>query len=235
MIISHRHKFAYFRNPKTGSTTTSFMLRMCGAFNEQDVMAPVNVGKFAGHNVGWDLRDFREKGDLYLRAMHMTPAECVEAGYITKDQLREYNCYAFVRNPYDRITSGLFHVCGAHAGKEQIVGIVNKIIDGAEFERAKSVDLVTLPQHHYFFIDGEQVVEPLDFRKYEAETRKMIEVVGGIDFPVFPRMNARPSDPQRDEDRLHYVKPEDVWTDEMRSRCREARKIEFDIYEKLAA
>ena len=51
MIISHRLKFVFFRTPKTGSTTAEFMLRLCGAFDDNDVMTVMPNGQFPAVNM----------------------------------------------------------------------------------------------------------------------------------------------------------------------------------------
>ena len=84
MIISHRHKFAFFRIPKTGSTTVAFMLRMCDVFGDDDVVTNAPVGGFPPINCDPTIR-----GEDGGTSPHMTPQEAVAAGFIMVAQLQE--------------------------------------------------------------------------------------------------------------------------------------------------
>ena len=100
MIISHRKKFAFFCNQRTGSKAVGIFLRLSGIFDENDILIaqPFPATRTArieipAYNIGNYTSD---------EVNHMTPQAAIDAGFITLEQLREYDCYAFLRNPRDR-------------------------------------------------------------------------------------------------------------------------------------
>src|SRR5690606_21027612 len=117
MIISLRSRFAFFRVPRTGSTTAELLLRLSGAFNESDMMTAFAQFGLPSRNLDTDsVRSFRRwpfesvsdqrKGVVeQARLGHMTPSEAVKCGLIQPGELDSMNCYAFVRNPVDRYLS----------------------------------------------------------------------------------------------------------------------------------
>lgn len=121
MILSHRLKFAFFRVPRTGSQSASRVL--------------VDLGVFDHVHPFW----------------HVQPREVLAEGLMTMDQLREYRCYAFIRDPIERYLSG--------------------------FRRRLTTEEMR-HQPDFFFVDKEQVVEPLDFSNYESELRRMLSEIG---------------------------------------------------------
>ena len=157
MIISHRLKFAFFANPKTGSKAAGIMLRMAGVFNENDLLIKQ---RFAGTRTA----------DICVPAYnlegvpdHLTPEGAIEDGYITLEQLREYNCFAFLREPEDRYyASRIAMVLNRH-------GIVS---NGLPLEKPHRA------QFEYFLVGDEQVVTPLDFGNYNAGIRHMYKILG---------------------------------------------------------
>ena len=77
MIISHRLKFAFFRVPKTGSTTMEFMLRLSDVFDQNDMLSASLQGGFPAVNVP-DIESLRRQGKLMPglvkgNHMHLTP------------------------------------------------------------------------------------------------------------------------------------------------------------------
>ena len=156
MIISHRLKFAFFANPKTGSKAAGIMLRMAGVFNENDLLIKQ---RFAGTRTAdicipaYNLEDVPD---------HLTPRGAIEEGYITLEQLREYNCFAFLREPEDRYyASRIAMVMNRH-------GIIS---NGLPLEKPH------LAQFEYFLVGDEQVVTPLDFGDYNAGIRHMYDTL----------------------------------------------------------
>jgi len=156
MIISHRKKFAFFANPKTGSKAAGIMLRMAGVFDENDLMIKQ---PFAGTRTA----------DICLPAYHLegvpdhlTPAGAVEDGYITLEQLREYNCFAFLRDPEKRYAASRIAMwMNRH-------GVVSN---------GRPLEIPHRAQFEYFLVNGEQVVTPLDFGDYNFGIRQMYDVL----------------------------------------------------------
>lgn len=156
MIISHRKKFAFFANPKTGSKAAGIMLRMAGVFDENDILIRQ---PFAGtRTADLALPNYNAEGI----PDHLVPAEAIERGLITLEQMREYNCFAFLREPEERYAAS------------RIAMVMNR---HGEVSNGRPIEQPHLPQHMYFLVDGEQVVTPLDFDRYNAGITYMYEVL----------------------------------------------------------
>ncbi len=158
MIISHRKKFAFFANQKTGSKAVGLVLRLSGVFDENDIMIAqpfpatrTAVIELPAYNLG-EHKSFRVN--------HLTPTKAIEAGFITLEQLREYDCYAFLREPKERFLASRASMIHDRNGNIAMPG--------------RRVGGVAPPQHQFFFIDDEQVVEPLNFGDFEAEIKRLL-------------------------------------------------------------
>lgn len=156
MIISHRKKFAFFANPKTGSKAAGIMLRMAGVLNENDILIKQ---PFVGTRTA----------DLCLPAYnadgipdHLTPAEAIERGLITLEQMREYNCFAYLREPEERFYASRI------AMELNRWGIMS---NGRPMEKPH------LPQFRYFLVGGEEVVTALDFDNYNSGIKHMYDIL----------------------------------------------------------
>lgn len=213
MILSHKHKFIYFRVPKSGSSTTQFMLRMASVWGEEDRMSgSVGGGVFPQQN-WYSLTAARAHPEItvpevYQRGQHVTPKDLIDGGALTEDQLREYDCYGFMRDPYLRFVSGIGHQMKRAFNPVSFNRICHKFLSGqgiTEINR-KQLSLLTIPQYAYFEYKGEKVVNPLDFRDFETSVRFLLDRVGSIKFPAIPRMNAR----QGWRDTFTY---DDFWTE----------------------
>lgn len=173
MIISHRKKFAFFANQKTGSKAVGLILRLSGIFNKDDIMIAqpfpatrtarielpaYNLGEHPSHTVN-----------------HMTPQSAMDAGFITMEQLREYDCYAFLRHPKQRYLAS--RAC------MQIDRYGNVAMPG------RRVSGVAPPQFKFFFVEDEQIVTPLDFANYEQEIRMLLDKLGAFDQMDVPQIN----------------------------------------------
>ena len=189
MIISHSKKFIFFMVSKSGSTTANVLLRLCGAFDpDQDVFS---------RTAEWELPSLnRPKTNVEVHEMgwaHATPKRLIDWGVMTLEQLREYDCYAYLRPVESRFVSGYLHsmrggVWGER-GKAGYQPVQFMERWRANQEHFNPEDLLGRPQVDWFFYKGEQIVQPLDFKNYQAELRKLIDKVGGYQFPELPRLN----------------------------------------------
>lgn len=238
MIISHAKKFAFFRVPKCGSTTSEFMLRLSDAFDDNvDIMTQC-FGGFKMKNIpaalfarikkreqfirGGNLQMFDgprrpenmpKQGDVAgLSVAHMTPSDAIDHGIITIEQLREYDCYAFIRDPHDRYVSAFIFGGGPLA--------IPEIMLKSALRPGFSMGLVEKPQWNWFYVDGEQVVEPLDFSNYTEELKHLIVGIGGYPFAQIPRINEATA-------RLNKVTNDEYYTENARQLV--AQKFTRDI------
>lgn len=173
MIISHRLKFAFFCNQRTGSKAAGIALRFAGVFDENDILIaqPFPATRTARIEIpAYNLGKYKTSA-----VTHMTPQKAIDAGFITLEQLREYDCYAFLRNPEERFIA--------------IRASMQVTRDGMFAKPEKVVAGVGTPQHEFFFVGNEQVVTPLDFDNYGDELRMIIEKLGGrlMDIPEVVR------------------------------------------------
>lgn len=199
MIISHRLKFAFFRVPKTGSTTMETMLRMTGLFDDNDIASPLFRFKIPGLGLGNEMVYYAERDqDVYKAKPHSTPQECIDNGYITIEQLREYDCYAALRDPYDRAVS-VFAQTHARVPETSPEMFAKKIRAGKDYR------LLEKPQADYFFVSGEEVLTPVDFRSFVSSLNTLLASVPGntMSFPYIPNFN--PTTKQPNTDRARYV------------------------------
>lgn len=204
MIISHRLKFAFFRVPKTGSFTAETMIRLSNAFDKNDLLSPISgmpntiprnlfvpfyKDRFTNFMKGEGAKDEKTFAKKASRAgtlsylSHITPADAVRFHFITKQQLKEYKCFAFLREPYDRHLSAYAYRMGVMLIPEQY----KKAVKEHQFS---GENLLFKPVTEYFFVDGEQVCEPLMFSDYANELRRCVAAVNGYNFAEIPRLNA---------------------------------------------
>ena len=200
MIISHRLKFAFFRVPKTGSTTMELLLRMTGAFDDRDIASPVIRYAVPGLGVGADrIPEPSPAAGRYVAAPHVTPQECIDRGYITIEQLREYSCYAALRDPFDRAVSVFVHAHGR-------VPEMTKAMFDRTIREGKDYKLLEKPQADYFHVDGEEVLAPVDFGNFVSALNGLLASVPGntIAFPIIPNFN-RSIGKEPEHNRANYV------------------------------
>jgi len=173
MIISHRKKFAFFANQKTGSKAVGLVLRLSGIFDENDIMIaqPFPATRTARIN----LPEYNLNEHKTHLVNHFRPKDAIEAGFITLEQLREYDCYAFLREPEQRFLASRASMMMNRQGKIAMPGY-----------RAGGV---APPQHTFFFVGDEQVVTPLDFGNYEQEIRMLLEKLGANKQMDVPEIN----------------------------------------------
>jgi len=175
MIISHRKKFAFFCNQRTGSKAVGIVLRFCGVFDENDILIAQPFP--ATRTARIEIPSYNLDG-CKSNATHMSPQKAIDAGFITLEQLREYDCYAFLRNPRDRFMAIR---ASMQVNRNGIFAKPDTVVAG-----------VGTPQHEFFFVGGEQVVTPLDFAEYEAGLKMMIEKLGGYQHMDIPSIVKEP-------------------------------------------
>ena len=176
MIISHRLKFAFFCNQRTGSKAAGIALRFTGAFDENDILIaqPFPATRTARIEIpSYNLGDYTSSA-----VTHMTPQKAIDAGFITLEQLREYDCYAFLRRPVDRFMAIR---ASMQVNRNGMFAKPNKVVAG-----------VGTPQHEFFFVGDEQVVTTLDFDDYGAELKMMVEKLGGYSHMDIPEVVKEP-------------------------------------------
>lgn len=172
MIISHRLKFAFFASQKTGSKAVGLFLRLSGIFDENDIMIMQPFP--ATRSVSIELPAYNLGDHSTYKVNHMTPSDAIEAGFITLEQLREYDCYAFLRKPKDRYLASRASMMMGRNGNIAMPG--NRVAG------------VPPPQYEFFYVGDEQVVTPLDFDKYEDELRMLLKKLGGYEHMDIPRI-----------------------------------------------
>jgi len=203
MIISHRLEFAFFRIPKTGSTTTELLLRMTGLFDENDICSGIPLYGVKAINVEESVRPLNRRGrgqgvrtmdEWPIGSMHATPTEAVDDGLITEAQLTAYACYATMRDPLDRAVSAFAH----HARHAALINQPDVLKVYLDTEGSKN-NILVIPQTDYFLHNGIQVCTPLDFSDFQTSIRTMIANLllhpnagPGINFPMMPNFNKTP-------------------------------------------
>ena len=208
MIISHRKRFGFFRIPKTASTTTEFVLRKSGAVEHDDHASPMPAYGIPEQNM--DTLNPRQR----KWAIHGTPQDAVDWGLLTEDQAQDYALFVFLRNPFDRYVSAC-----AHKRQEPL--------DESSFESlvrsGAPTGLVLKHQADYFTVNCVEVTTPLDYRRYQTETRRLLERAGGKTLPDIPRMNQSWA---RDKALGYY-------TARTRALIRERFSEDFSVYERF--
>ena len=200
MIISHEKEFAYFRSPKTGTTSAMFYLRSCGGLTDKDIVSGMP---------GFDLPPVNLPVPQFpARQAHMTPATAVAEGLITVEQLKRYNSFCVIREPYDKMLSSFIHIVRRYCNPSSINSAINSK-DGEEV-LIKKAGLLFTQQANWFKVDGELVVQPLLMEDYEINLRGMIKLIGGVSPPVMPSLNSRK------ETRYNHTEEEWMTTDFVR-------------------
>lgn len=199
MIISYAKQFVFLRIPKTGTTTTQFLLRMANVWHEDDVLAAAQGGgvfpaqNYVNTTVARREGTLDEIPEALRRGQHVTPKNIVEAGLLTAEQFREFDCYAFVRNPYERFLSGVTHAQRRYINPRTFDRVCKRILSGEGITDVNRIrlNLLTIPQYPYLYLGDEMVVTPLDFRDFETHVRALLGEVGSDRSISIPRFNRR--------------------------------------------
>jgi len=178
MIISHRHKFAYFRVPKTGSSTTEIILRLCGAIDRRDISTGHQTIGLPSYNIPEALAQ-KLSGSGFME--HMTPSLAIKYGLLTEQQLQEYHCVATIRKPASRWRSALGHI-GLVTPEDSIRMLESKT--------SLPLEILEVPQSEYFMYKDELVCEPLWFDILENEIKQLMQSLGIKPLDDIPKLNA---------------------------------------------
>ncbi len=190
MIIDHEKEFAFFRIPKTGSTTAECVLRLTEGFGPGAIMSSTKVLQYPEQNLDID----------HPMPQHLTPTEAIDFGLITLDQLRRYKAFAFVRDPLDRAVSSYCHKNGRFAFPDAFHTQISA--DSFTFW-----DILGVKQSDYFEVAGEVVLIPLLFDRFDAKMHQLIALAGGHQFKQIPRLNVSSS--RRDfGETMDFIDPE---------------------------
>lgn len=180
MIISHRHKFAFFRVPKTGSSTTEIILRLCGAIDKRDISTGLKSIGLPSYNIPETVTQ-KLAGSGFIE--HMTPSSAVAYGLITVQQLQEYHCVATIRKPANRWRSALGHV-GLVTPEDSIRMLESKT--------SLPLEILEIPQAEYFIHKEKLVCEPLWFDCLEDEIKQLMQSLGIKPLDDIPKLNVSP-------------------------------------------
>lgn len=227
MIISHRLQFAFFRVPKTGSTTMEFLLRQSDVFDQNDVMTGVMVGDFPPFNTPDYDAIVQTEGNIRINQskqslhMHLTPEEAISEGYITQAQLEQYSVFACVRNPVDRYVSAFRHSNRKFPDPSMFIVAVNA---NATF------GILTRPTVEYVYSNGVRVCDVLDFDNFQTELRRMLATVGADIFPLIPSLNVR-----RGPFMNANPTNESYWTPDLKTTMRENNTEDVALYNSMKA
>jgi len=201
MILSHSKKFVFFRNAKSGSTTAQVMLRMFGGFDPAvDMLSGTREWSLPPINIPGSIEGRTYAGPTIAREgrmnwHHATPQQLIDRGVITLEQLREYDCWAYVRDVRYRFISGCIHMSRSDRGPMWKYGVNPEMFlkRFKDKERLFSpTEIIGRSQRDWFFVGDEQVVKPVVFDNYENELRFLIDRVGGFRPPEIPKLNTAP-------------------------------------------
>jgi hypothetical protein len=131
-----------------------------------------------------------------------------------------YDIYAYLRDPYQRFISACSHQLRRHPDIDIIWEIAEALGNGRE-------GVLFWKQAPYFKYDGKVITQPLDFREYQHELRRMIDRVGGVQPPIIPRMNAT----GRILKSVHTF--EDCWTDKTVAAIEHYYAEDLELYEQF--
>lgn len=224
MILSHSKKFIFFRVAKTGSTTAEVMLRLSSAFDfSQDFLSGTREWVLPTIN-----RLEERHPDPEFNWSHATPQDLIDLGVLTMEQLREYDCYAYVRPVGSRFVSGYMHCM--RTGKWGPEGKHGLQPDQfmkrwrEDHDKYSAWEIIGRDQTEWFFAEGEQVVQPLDFSNYQAELHRVLKALGAIQFAEIPRLNRSHQELSSVERRRAWAKA--IWDDQPEVQC--------EVYERYA-
>jgi hypothetical protein len=103
MFISPKYKFIFLRVPKTASTSLSeFFIK--NVDDPDAIYTEVEDSKIAGTLSDQKLEEIRGKHDDYhpFKHLHLNLNQLVEYNLVTPEQVKDYRCFAVLRDPIER-------------------------------------------------------------------------------------------------------------------------------------
>lgn len=105
MIISHSKQMAFWKIPRTGSTTVELLLRLSAGLDYgQDVVASGHFFPDQHHNIPPTVPPAINGNPGYTRT-HLTPTEAIAFGVLTQAQYDSYQNFCIVRDPLEKLIS----------------------------------------------------------------------------------------------------------------------------------
>jgi len=188
-------------------------------------MTPVGAGGFKAANtpdyVQMILEGTSKARERRNNLMHATPEDAIEFGYITQEQLEEYEVFICCREPLDRYMSAFRHINRR---------IPDPGIFKVEIEKEINYGLLTKPTTDYAYSNGVMIAELLDHGEFVEETRRMLAAFGSHVFPIIPQLNMRRTV------LLNGVNPlTDYWTPELQDRVKQRFAGDVTLHENMKA
>jgi hypothetical protein len=240
MIVCKSENFAFFRAPKTGSTTTTFLLRIGRVWPDDAIMSYTPYGEFDPQNFVHPVTFFRSaEGDPLVASdvppdfpypyfAHTTAQQLVDKERLTMDEIRNMRAYSFIRHPYERVLSAAVHVVGRHANPKTVKNMLTRVLQAVHPKQRRSLGMVAIPMADYLYVNGEIVVKPLLNSPFKDAVNFICDEGRVPRFANIPRLNARPA-------WKSVYAADDFWTDEIQEGFREIFAEDFRIYETLVA
>ena len=167
----------------------SFMLRLSDVWDENDIATGMRMG-------GFEILTLSPEVPRRVQRMHFTPEMAIQEGWITQEQLEEYNVFCTIREPGDRYISMYTHANRRIADKEKF-----RLNAANDFDYG----LLEKRQKLYVYSNGVKVCDMLDFGNFEQETKRMLKTINGDFFPIIPKMNDRANNIPPNQDRSSFI------------------------------
>lgn len=200
MIISHKHKFIYFKAKKVAGTSTEILLS--DLVDDSDIVTKIIKGDYSTHKP----RNYKGFHN------HSSPK------YI-KNQIGEYkfSCYykfINVRNPFDRMVSFYWWRISGSVAKKSF----------KDFVLSSNINDLT-PFYDWIFIDNKCIIDSfIRYENLEEDTKRIFGKWFDVNSIVYPRAKTS----QRKE-KKHYTEYYDDETKQIVSK-KYAKDIEYFGY-----